>query len=187
MIIVEAELPEWTIDLGPDTVVFEDTWITIYLLTNITSQELADISWEPTFGCYNCPRQVFRAEDTTFLSVRVEDVNGCIKEDGVTVFTKPRGSIYVPNVFSPNDDGINDVFRIYPGPGIQSVRYFSVFDRWGAQVFLAEGFYPDEQTGAWDGRFRGERMQPAVFVWIAEVIGADGIMHRYTGDVLLQR
>jgi gliding motility-associated-like protein len=185
--VVEATLPGWTIDLGPDTTVFEDTWVTIYLQTDISPFELADIRWEPTFGCYDCPRQVFRAEDTTFLMVRVEDINGCVQEDGVTVLTRPRGSIYVPNVFSPDDDGVNDILRIYPGPGIQQVRLFSIYDRWGTQIFLSENYIPDEQTGVWDGRFRGERLQPAVFVWIAEVVGADGVVQRYSGDVLLKR
>jgi gliding motility-associated-like protein len=186
-VVVEEILPNWTIDLGADTLIFEDTWVTIYLQTDIFPFDLASLRWTPTFGCYDCPRQVFRPQDTTLLRVRVEDKDGCVQEDSVTVFTRPRGSIYVPNVFSPDDDGLNDGLRIYPGPGIQRVQHFSIYDRWGAQVFLAENYFPDELSGVWDGRFRGERLQPAIFVWVAEVIGADGLLQRYTGDVWLKR
>jgi hypothetical protein len=186
-VVVEAILPDWEIDLGPDTLVFEDTWVTIYLQTDISPFDLASLRWAPTFGCYDCPRQVFRAQDTTLLLVRVEDKDGCVQEDSMTVFTRPRGTIYVPNVFSPDDDGLNDGLRIYPGPGIERVAHFSIYDRWGSQVFLAENYFPDDLTGVWDGRFRGERLQPAIFVWVAEVIGADGLLQRYTGDVWLRR
>lgn len=88
-----------------------------------------------------------------------------------------RTQIYMPNSFSPNDDGINDCYQGYLAPGTD-VDYFllRIFDRWGNQMF--ESNDPD---ACWDGDFRGEPMDPAVFAWFVEmrVRNCDGQMLEY--------
>jgi len=69
---------------------------------------------------------------------------------------------YVPNAFTPNGDGINDVFRVY-GSGFISFN-LKVFDRWGEKVFETS----DPNIG-WDGTFRGELLPPDVFVYYVDV------------------
>jgi len=70
-------------------------------------------------------------------------------------------SIFVPNVFSPNDDGINDVFTLFTNPEIQiTIMRGAIFDRWGNQVFSSE-----EIPFVWDGHFHDDLMQPGVYVY----------------------
>ena len=96
-------------------------------------------------------------------------------------------AVFVPNVFSPDDDGINDRLTLFAGPEITRVHIFRVFSRWGELVFSADNFLPNDPTLGWDGTFLGQDMDPAVFVWFAEVELADGSIERIKGDVVLLR
>lgn len=69
--------------------------------------------------------------------------------------------VYVPNAFSPNNDGINDCFKGYVEPGLEVLSYeLKVFDRWGDLIFETTKI-----DDCWDGTFKGKLMDPAVFVW----------------------
>lgn len=73
----------------------------------------------------------------------------------------PASLFYVPNVFSPNDDGKNEEFRVFPAKEVEVLAFeLSVFDRWGNQLFLTSDF-----EAGWNGIFGGEKMDPAVMVW----------------------
>jgi gliding motility-associated-like protein len=90
------------------------------------------------------------------------------------------GEIFVPNAFSPNGDGQNDKFRVHGN----CFREFllRIYDRWGEKVFESNspGF-------AWDGTFRGQEMDPAVFVWYLEATFVDGTSVNKKGNVSLVR
>ena len=94
--------------------------------------------------------------------------------------------MYAPNIFSPDGDGVNDVFTIY-ARGVTEIRSLQVFDRWGAEIFLVEHLQPNDELRGWDGRFRGKELNPAVFVWQAVVEFVDGEVEVYSGDVTVQR
>jgi gliding motility-associated-like protein len=72
--------------------------------------------------------------------------------------------IYVPTGFTPNDDGLNDILKAIPY-GIKEFKYFSLYNRWGEQVFTTT----DPGKG-WDGKFRGTKQNSGVYVWMAEAI-----------------
>lgn len=123
--------------------------------------------------------------DTT---IEVIGENGCSDADDLTVFVDRRKQVYVPNAFSPNADGKNDRFRIFVKPGsVRSVHDFLVFDRWGESVYEYHDFDPDEPAYGWDGTHRGDKMNPAVFVWFAIIEFVDGKTELFEGDVILVR
>ncbi|MBL7794568.1 MAG: gliding motility-associated C-terminal domain-containing protein, partial [Saprospiraceae bacterium] len=71
------------------------------------------------------------------------------------------GIFYIPNVFSPNSDGINDLFQVFTGEGVQVEQFqLSVFDRWGNMLYKSEDY-----TAGWDGDYRSKAMNPGVYVW----------------------
>ena len=84
-----------------------------------------------------------------------------------------------------NNDGINDVIMIFGGQNVVEVQSFLIFNRWGEQVFEATNFQPDDPDFGWDGTFRGELLNPAVFVYYAEVEFTDGEKVMYKGSVTL--
>jgi gliding motility-associated-like protein len=126
-------------------------------------------------------------ESTTFYNLTVVDENGCSAEAQILVIVEKVRDVYVPNVFSPNEDGRNDIFYIQSGAQVQSIKTFQVFNRWGETVFEASNFPPNDPNFGWDGNFRGEFMNAAVFTWFAEVEFIDGVVEIIKGDVILLR
>jgi gliding motility-associated-like protein len=103
---------------------------------------------------------------------------------GDTCFSFP--SFFIPNVFSPNDDNINDVFSVMTNPDIEIRSIHGViFDRWGNLVFKS-----DAKTFTWDGRFNGEALNPGVFAYLITIAYIDTNIERTEslyGDVTLIR
>ncbi|HEY3385415.1 MAG TPA: gliding motility-associated C-terminal domain-containing protein, partial [Saprospiraceae bacterium] len=94
---------------------------------------------------------------------------------------------FIPNVFSPNGDGINDVFFIQTNDRITEVVSFRIFDRWGNVVFEDYHFLPNEPQHGWDGRFKEKIMNPAVFTFLVELKDIEGKPIVKPGEVTLLR
>jgi len=96
--------------------------------------------------------------------------------------------VFIPNVFSPNEDGINDVFFISAAVNsVEAIPYFRIFDRWGSIVFDHKDLLPNDPALGWDGKWLGKKMNPGVFVWVASVRFLDGRETVLCGDVTLVR
>ena len=102
------------------------------------------------------------------------DANGCENVDTVTVFLD--GTLYVPNAFSPNGDGINDYFIVM---GKEIVKFkLRIFDRWGLQIFSS-----DNINYAWDGKYHGDLVQIDTYVWKIVYEDSWGRLGSLTGHV----
>lgn len=97
--------------------------------------------------------------DITYL-LRISDDKNCVDFDSVKIRTFKEPDIYVPNAFTPNGDGKNDLFYVFP-VGF-SLDYLKIFDRWGNLVFVTADY-----TKGWDGTFNGKQLNSAAFVWVA--------------------
>ena len=97
----------------------------------------------------------------------------------------PASKIYVPNVFTPNEDGINDHFKAFASAPVVNFE-MHLYDRWGEELLI---MYDIEEF--WDGGFLGQSMQPGVYVWWlkAELENCAGEMREVLmkGDVTLIR
>lgn len=109
------------------------------------------------------------------------------KKATVAVAYEDCRQVYFPSVFSPNGDGINDLFLPFDGGDVSEVRFFRVFDRWGGQVYEASGFRPNDFSAGWDGEHRGQKANPGLYVWVAEVVFRDGETALMKGEVALVR
>ncbi|HAP01339.1 MAG TPA: hypothetical protein DCQ93_05375 [Bacteroidetes bacterium] len=85
---------------------------------------------------------------------------------------------FIPNAFTPNHDGLNDLFRVY-GSGIESLN-LKVFDRWGEMVFESNNI-----ESGWDGSFKGFQLNTGVYVYCATIIFQNGKTEILKGDVSL--
>ncbi|MCU0346439.1 MAG: gliding motility-associated C-terminal domain-containing protein [Saprospiraceae bacterium] len=143
---------------------------------------------DPTLSCTNCPKPTASPLATTTYSLTVSDQGGCRDEATVTVVVTNRKGVYIPNSFSPNGDGPNDVFMIFSnGKSVEKVNSFVIFSRWGESVFEVYNFPPDEIAFGWDGTHRGKLLDTGVFVYYAEIEFVDGTKQLYKGDVTLVR
>ena len=87
-------------------------------------------------------------------------MQGCESFDTLVIKIYKGPEIYVPNTFSPNNDDLNDIFRVIP-VGIIDFKYFKVYNRWGKLIFSTS----DYNVG-WDGTFKGSQQPQDVYVWI---------------------
>ena len=118
-------------------------------------------------------------------TLRLADSLGCA--DTLTV-TVPRINcpIYLPNAFSPNNDGVNDTFRPQSTPGLNAqISSFLIFDRWGGAVFKSENRPFSDPANAWDGRKNGQPLSPGVFTYSLKVVFENDEVYKASGDVLL--
>ena len=141
--------------------------------------------WTPTTGLTAPTSQETSAtvNQTTIYTLTVSD-GICTKSDTVQVktygFICDEPYIFVPNAFTPNGDGENDVLYVR-GPLIEGM-VFRVFDRWGEMVF--ESF---DRLEGWDGTFRGKKLDPDVYDYYLKAICIDGQEGIIKGNVTLMK
>ncbi|MBL4668033.1 MAG: gliding motility-associated C-terminal domain-containing protein, partial [Flavobacteriales bacterium] len=174
-----------TILVNATPIVNAGTDVTVDLGDNITLNATGtngSYTWSPPIwlSCVICVDPILTPTETITYTVTVVDSNGCSASDDVTVIVDFDYVIWIPNIFSPNGDGNNDVLYAR-GVGVDQLKFF-VYDRWGEKVFETQ----DLNIG-WDGVFRGKKMNNAVFVYYLEAIFHDGTEVSQKGDVTLIR
>jgi gliding motility-associated-like protein len=124
-----------------------------------------------------------RINDGATYRVTLTNSNGCasIPSNTVTTAVVCVTGIYVPDVFTPNGDGINDVIKPIT-PGIKKFRWFRIYNRWGNLVFESA----DAQKG-WDGKIRGQDQPAETYIWVVEGADSRGISIKKTGMLNLVR
>ena len=182
---VYVDLPsEVTIDLGENYQIEPNT--------NIPNNEIANIQWTPdvNLSCTDCLNPIVeRPFESQTYEVTIWSIYGCKTSARIRIIIDKSRDIYIPNAFSPNGDGENDLFMIYAGDlsQIKQVNRFMIFDRWGEVVHRVENFQPMDEGFAWDGTLRGKTMNTQVFVYWAEIEFIDGYVRLYEGDVSLMK
>ena len=133
--------------------------------------------WSPSTGL-NDPtiaNPVAILSESQKYTLQVKSLAGCTAEDTIHVSVyKVLPDLYVPDAFTPNGDGNNEIFRPIP-IGIKKLNYFKVYNRLGQLIYSTT-----IQKQGWDGTFKGRPQDPGVFVWIAE--GVD-----YLGKTLVRK
>ncbi len=147
-------------------------------------------SWQPNglFHCATCPSSWFQSPVDTTIQIEITDSEGCqyILNASVFLFSVLQHQVYVPNVFSPNNDGINDYWTISSQLANVRLEELLIFDRWGTMVYSALDKDLMNFQG-WDGRFNGQTLNPAVFVYMVRLRSPDGQMVQFIGDITLIR
>ena len=174
-----------TVDLGPDQVLPTGT---LYpLKSTITNGPISKWEWTPNrnLDCNDCAEPVATVKTNTSYTVKVTSAYGCSATDTIAIKAFcVNTQVYIPNAFTPDGDGLNDKL-IVRGSGIQTVKYFRIFNRWGELVFERSNFAPNDPSFGWDGKVRGNNVKPDVYVFTAEVICDDGSPYVYKGNVSL--
>ncbi len=154
-----------------------------------SSSQITTWAWSPPdyLSCTNCPNPVSTPLDDIVYTISVMDANGCTAEGELAVFVEKVVQVYVPSAFSPNNDGINDELTIFAGQQVEKIKSFKVFSRWGELVHELYNFDPNDLQLGWKGDFKGEELDPAVFVWYAEIVFKDGQTQLFKGGVNLIR
>jgi len=186
--VVITESLELVLDLGQDQEINIGDSLLVNPVINIPESQIDTVIWTATetLSCDNCLTPWLMPVSTTTYIVEVIDENGCVDTDQITVIVRRDKDVFIPSAFSPNNDGINDLFEVFVGNNVVNVNTLQVFDRWGEQMFRADNFHPSEGIG-WDGMHKNKRLDPAVFVYYAEIEFLDGSVELITGDLSLMK
>ncbi len=143
--------------------------------------------WSPSTGlsCGNCATPDAGPRFNTTYQVYFTDNNGCSNLGSVEVIVICKdANLFVPNTFSPNGDGSNDVF--YPrGRGLDRVKFMRVFNRWGEVVFERREFQVNDVAAGWNGMYKGQKPKADVYVYQIEVFCENGEIIRLNGNIAL--
>jgi gliding motility-associated-like protein len=177
---------QYTLDLGPDLFVALGDSIRLEGLANF---DIDSVIWTPQrfLSDPSGPATFVRPTETTGYRLRAFDINGCGAEDDIIVYVQRVLNVFIPNAFSPNDDGVNDVLMIFADDKITEVKSFRIFDRWGNMLFFNGPFPPNDPQYGWNGEFNGRPMNAGVYVYAAEVEYVDGRTELVKGEVMLMR
>lgn len=147
-------------DAGP-----RDTNVVVNQPLQLTGTGAEIFLWTPSTGLSdpNIANPVAKLSESQEYILRVQSAAGCSAKDtiDVTVY-KVKPGLYVPNAFTPNGDGINDIFRPMP-IGMKAIKYFKIYNRRGQLIFST-----NQQNKGWDGTFKGSPQDADVYVWIVE-------------------
>lgn len=143
--------------------------------------------WEPlpTPPCTNCPTVTYPSDSSGYHEVilTVTDPNGCSGELIYSLLIFPpcsADSLDIPNAFTPNGDGANDLFRVVAHEGAEVVSGLEIYDRWGVKVYENQG------NAAWDGTIDGKPAPSDVYVYVV-TISCGELRQKRVGDVTLLR
>jgi gliding motility-associated-like protein len=157
------------------------------ILSAVFSNDVVESYWSPTDNTarYDVNAILVKPKETTEYTVKVKNAGGCTAEDRVSVFvTCNSNNVFVPNLFSPNNDGVNDFF--YPrGTGLLNVRSMRVYNRWGETVFEKKNFNANDPISGWNGMYRGIKLTADVFVYIMDVVCENNNVMSIKGNITL--
>ncbi len=159
----------------------------IYLLP---AGQRAAVEWKPAAAvdCAGCPRPNLVTNEAQSIKLIVTDIYGCQDSTTTWVGINGRVPVYAPTAFSPDGNGTNDLFFLQADRSqVTRILRFGVYDRWGAQVYALDEFYPGRTPAGWDGKVGSRPAPPAVYAWTAEVELINGDRFPLRGTVVLVR
>jgi large repetitive protein len=161
--------PKPTIRLGADQTVSIGT--VMPLAASTTNGPIVSWLWTPStdLSCSNCPRPLATIKKDITYTATVKNIYGCVATDDIHFHTICEGTqVYVPNAFTPDGDGKNDILMVR-SKGIETIRSFKIYSRWGELIFEKNNFPPNNPTYGWDGKIKGVMGSAEVYVYVAQV------------------
>ncbi|MEP7142444.1 MAG: gliding motility-associated C-terminal domain-containing protein [Ferruginibacter sp.] len=170
-----------------------DTTITrsgsVQLTPMVSGGNLSSWLWKPDpfLSCVNCLAPIVTPLYTSEYMFVGRNEYACVDTAWSIVKTFTGGSINLPSAFSPNHDGLNDIFYVLAGKGVNLVNDFSVFDRWGQKIYEAKNIPPNDPRYGWDGNYKGVEAAPGTYVYLIRLPVANGKDQVFKGTIVLIR
>jgi gliding motility-associated-like protein len=169
---------------GNDTVVLKDMPFPLQSSYGSTSSSSPLLfNWTPGTGLDNTavPFPIATLQDDQTYYFTVTTPEGCVATDTIRLEVFKGSAIYVPTGFTPNNDGKNDQLKPHY-IGIRSVDFFTIYNRWGEQVFTT-----NNSGLGWNGIYKGIHQQTGSFVWMLRATDYVGKVYQIKGVFTLIR
>ena len=143
-----------------------------------------NVIWSPGLNLDNrySYTPTYRGTSSQLYTIQLKTPSGCVTVDSLFVKAKKKIEIYVPTVFTPGNDGLNDYLKPLLF-GFDHVNYFRVYNRWGKLLFQMNSDRP-----GWDGRINGQvTTETQTVVWMIEAVDVDGVVHHKQGTTVLMK
>jgi gliding motility-associated-like protein len=180
VLITVRDLP--AVNAGPD---INAVGGTPYQLSAMASGDVVSWLWSPGnyLSCTTCSSPMATPKMQTAYVVKVANAWGCVAFDTVIVKLQCAVSnVHVPNAFTPNLDGKNDVFYI-KGSGVNIIKHFRIYNRWGQLIFERNNIGIDDRSTGWDGKYKGQYVDAGTYIYMAEMECITGELFTFKGTV----
>ncbi len=138
-------------------------------------------------SCNNCPNPIAYGGKPIKFYVEVEDEQGCIAIDSISLDFNIVRPVYIPTAFTPDRNGINDKFNVFGTRAIRKVNLLQIFDRWGGLIYQGTNLPINDNTVGWDGTAHGKDLMTGTYVYYAEIEFLDDKVIPYAGEVTIIR
>ncbi|UYQ94427.1 PKD domain-containing protein [Chitinophaga horti] len=151
---------------------------------------IAQYKWTPMqdLECNDavCAMPVAVVKNNVCYNVQVTNVYGCSASDDICIRTFCDNSqVFIPNAFAPNGNVPENRVLMVRASGINAIKSFRVFNRWGQLMYERTNFPPNSAQFGWDGMIKGRKADVGVYVYTVEVVCENGVPYSYKGNVTL--
>jgi gliding motility-associated-like protein len=151
--------------------------VNVSISSNFDPNVVYSISPNYNISCNNCNALFAFPNHTTVYTVNATDtVTGCKGVTDFIVRVDEKYILFVPNAFTPNNDGVNDDIKVY-SKGLKFF-HFRVFNRWGEMVF-----HSDDINQPWDGTYKGKIVDSGVYVYQVKLGYLNGVTKDAQGSI----
>ncbi len=138
-------------------------------------------------SCDTCEQTQIEVYHDLLVNLEIVDSNGCIAEVSKNIFVKLDKGIFVPTAINPESmTHANSKLFVYGKDGTK-ILSFSVYDKWGAEIYNRRDFAINDEEEGWNGTFEGKKLEQGVYAWKLEVENVDGTKQTFKGYVTLLR
>ncbi len=150
---------------------------------------ISSIQWyfDDELICDSCNNLQFIVNQSGLLKLIVLTDEGCILSAEKIIFLDTNIQIFIPDIFTPNRDGINDLFTFYTPESFLWVKSFSIYDKWGNEVYQVKNIDLNNSKIGWDGTYKNQEMGPGVYIYMLIIQRPDEEIKILKGEVLLAR
>lgn len=157
---------------------------------NIPASLIKSLSWSPEFNlsCYQCLSPEILADKGGLLRVQITNIFNCTESVVTQITVNNTLAVFVPSVFSPNGDGINDFMTVFAdGEQVKEIKSFQIYNRYGEMVFKKEGFQPNDEYLGWNGTKSDVKLSNDTYLYSMVLILKNGGEFFQQGSFMLLR
>lgn len=186
-IYIESFPEPLKVSLMDDLQLQQGTRLPLRFETN--AKNIQSLTWSSQsdfdLSCMDCDMPILNALKDNVYYLALVDETACLAMDSVEIKVDQIEKLYIPNAFSPNEDGDNDRFFIQGIEGLAQIQEMQIFDRWGNLVYYLLDAPINDYTTAWNGRWKGELLASGTYIWTASIEFIDGRTKALNGTVVL--
>ena len=144
-------------------------WCYFFLFLLITFYPLSHLNFEcGNISCLDCPRPFIQPDTNTAYTVVYQTELGCENTSTINVIVQnscDENLIGLPQAFSPNGDGLNDIYYVR-STALELILNYRIYNQWGEEIFNAgNNFSPNDINTGWDGTYNGQPVNEGVYIY----------------------